>query len=332
MARFRRATADGDPTSWRRWSRAVEEDKFEGDLREVESDLDTFGDSGGRGFSEAWDAQGDSEATLPEAAAEDKRSARMRNLDRRRGPVFYLLLLAVLGGLGAAAYFGYQEYVADADVDEVAEDVEPFDLIVPPGLPRTYSEGDARLNLAPDARLREFFTAEAFGTDPQPVPDAPDGIPATAEAALLWWGGRLHVAVAGPDVGAADLCAVTTLLSAEVEVLDLASGGACGDRYEATGDRVACRSDSLVVLEVWPRNPSVDIPQPDPTTLRVRIERQLPSGEVHSVRSTSSIDGAIDAGLDELAGSPGAEATLAIGAVRGTCTMVDRSDVAVRLL
>ncbi len=332
MARFRRTDADGAPTSWRRWSRAVEKNKFDGDLSEVNSELETFGDSGGRGFSEAWAAGHHDDAVLPEAAPEDKRSAQLRNLDRRRGPLFFVFVFAVLAALGAGGYFGYQAFVVDPPPDETAEEAEPLDLIVPPGLPRTYSAAPTGLELTAVARPREFFTAEAFGTDPQPVVDAPGVIPESAESAFVLWGGRLHVAIAGPGVGSEEICAVATLLSEEVEVLDLASGGACADRYEATGDRVACRSDSLVLLEVWPRNPSVDTPQPDPATLRVRLEQQMASGQLHSVRSTSPVDLSIELDSAELGGAPGTEVEIAVGSVRGTCITVDRSDIAVRLL
>ena len=334
MARFgaERDSADKpeESTSWREWSRRADENRFDADLSTIDSEIDTFGDSAAVGFSTAWDSGDDSDAKpLPEDADDEVRSQRLRNMDRRFSPVrIGAVVLAIVVLIGAA--IGVQRLREPEDPTAALEEDEV--VLISPGQVRDYAAGSGDAAFARRWTLDDAFLAASVDGTPNPAADDAVSLPSNARVAPLVWGGRAHVAIVGEGVGAASMCVVASLFSAEREVIDVAADGACGDRFAPTGDRVACRGEDVVVLEVWPLDPGVTAVQPDATRVRVRLERERPTGEVESLRVTVDLDQRFQVGLQELTGAPGTTAALTLDDVTGRCQLLDRSDVIVQLL
>ncbi len=338
MVRFGAKAGGGDEPqeneSFRDLTRRADETRFDADLAAVETDVEGFGDTGAEGFSSAWSAgMGESTGELPTAEVGeipgDKRAARLRNMDRRvsAGQVFGLLVLI---GLGVAGFLAFDRF-ADADGDANALLGEEA-FLVAPGQPREYGEGISALQLAEGWPLGDTFLADGTGSDPTPVAADSVQLPTGVFAAPLVWGERAHVAIIGEGVGAGDICAIASLFSVGLDVIDVAADGDCGGRFDATGDRIACRSPNAVLLEVWPENPGVVGEQPDAVRVRVRLERNAGGGAVESLRTTIDLPARFQIGLRELPGLPESQAQITIGEVSETCALLDRSDVAVQLL
>lgn len=335
MARFRadRDSADTpeESTSWREWSRQADENRFDADLAQIDSEIETFGDSAAEGFSSAWGSADESEVKpLPEDADDEARAQRLRNMDRRFSPVrvgAVVLAIAIL--IGAAV--GVQRL---REPEDSASGLEGNGaLLIPPGQERTYAEGAAALGNLSGWELEDAFVSESAAASPQPAQDPPVTFARDVRAAPLVWGGRAHVVIVGAGVGATDVCAVSSLFSSDLEVIDVAADGACGERFAATGDRLACRSENVVLLEVWPRDPGITAEQPDVTRVRVRLERERATGDIASLRVTVDLEEPFETGLRELAAAPAVEPSFSIDqGFPGMCQLLDRSDVTVQLL
>lgn len=339
MVRFGAKAGSGDEPeeneSFRDLTRRADETRFDTDLAQVETDVEDFGDTATESFSSAWSAgEGQSTGALPEGEEEeipgDRRASRLRNMDRRVSSGQVMGLLALVG-LVVAGFFVFD--LLDNSNDEGADGGlldEAF--LVAPGQPRNYAEGTAALSVESGWELVDTFLAEGAGSDPTPVDSEAVALPVGVVAAPLVWGERAHVAIIGPGVGANDICAIASLFSANLDVIDIAADGDCGGRFDATGDRIACRTQNVVLLEVWPENPSVVGEQPDAMRVRVRLERSTPGGAIESLRTTVDLDNRLQIGLRELAGAPESRAQITIGEASETCALLDRSDVAVQLL
>lgn len=320
------------PENWRQWSRRDDQARFDDDLASVDSDVEGFGNTGAQGFSDLWQAKSDiDEGPLPEGAPEDARSQRLRNMNRRFS-AGHVVLAAVVVGAAIGAFFAVDRFTGENEptADGVDEQVEAE--LIAPGQPRVYAQGTEELALGDGWRLDETFIAENTDQVPVPVDDSDVDLPARVMAGPLLWGGRAHIAIVGAGVGDPDICAVASLSSAELSVVDVAADGACGGRFDATGDRVACRGEDLVLLEVWPLQPEVTVEQPDASRVRVRLERSESGGNVQSLRTTVDLDARLTIGLSELSGAPGSVATVSLNGNAGTCELLDRSNVTVQLL
>jgi len=316
-----------EPADWRDWSRDSDETRFDEDLALVDTDVEDFGDSGATGFSDAWSESANGEAPLPEEAEGD-RAERLRNMDRKVSAPRIAAAL-VLVAVAAGAVFAFQQLTVDES--QAADSFNESPLLVAPGEPRDYIDDASPLRLTDSWTLGETFLASTENT-PEPIDAADAELPAGAVAAPLMWGGRVHIAVIGEGVGAVDLCVVASLFTADLEVVDIAGDGACEGRFSATGDRLACRSENLVLLEVWPEDPGVSSEQPDATRVRVRIERTRPDGSLESVRSIQDLSQPVDTALQVLGGTPETTAEIRTDGPSGSCGLLDRSDVTVQLL
>lgn len=339
MVRFGTRAGSGDEpeesSSFRDLARSGDATRFATDLSQVETDVEDFGDSAAEGFASSWSATAapevDGLAETEEQTRVEKRAARLRNLDRRLSPGGVVVALVVVG-LVVAGFFVFDR-LSDA-APGTSADGDPLEeaFLVAPGQPRAYAEAGGPLQIDSGWALVDTFVADGPDSDPTPVPADATGLPAGVVAAPLVWGERAHVAIIGPGVGADDICAVTSLFSAELDVIDVAADGACDGRFAATGDRLACRSENMVLLEVWPTNPGIIGEQPDAVRVRVRLERQGAGEMTESLRTTVDLDARLQIGLRELSGAPESQGQIVIGDVRESCALLDRSDVTVQLL
>lgn len=320
------STGPGESTSWRQWSRQADESRFDEDLGSVESDVEGFGDSGATAFSAAWSEAPEAEGELPEPVS-DRRSQRLRNIDRRFSPVRIFGAALIVAGVVAAVWFalnrGETVPIADGQLDDV--------LLIAPGRPRVYAEGSSFLALDDSWDLDDAFI-DADGNNPIPTTFDEVSVPEGVRAGAILWGGRTHIAVVGPGVGAEDMCVVGSLFAEDFEVIDVAADGDCADRYAPTGDRMACRGEDVVLLEVWPEDPGVAAEQPLATRVRVRVERSVGGGGFESIRVSDSLSRPFGVGVDELAGGPETDAEFVVDDQSGQCLLRDRSGVAVQLL
>ena len=332
MGRFsRERDPNQDPQaseSIKEWSRSGDEHRFDQDLTPVDSDLDGFGDSGATGFSEAWSDADDEVGTIPEGAEQDKRAQRLRNMDRRFSVPRVLGLVVVLVGIGWLLIT--QPWVGG---DEAAVEQAPSsELLVAPGQPRNYANGAPNAQLNSAWALQDAFVSLSVDGELEAVPPEEIAVPTNLVAAPLLWGGRAHVALMGPGVGNEEFCGVASLFAEDFSVIDVAADGSCGDRFNATGDRLACRGNNIILLEVWPENPDSTELQPDATRVRVRLEQIDEDGSVESRRVSVELGQRFDLDLVELAGVPLETANIGIGGQSGMCDLLDRADVPVQLL
>jgi hypothetical protein len=317
----------------RRRASSGAEERAPGDLFDApESDLASFGDSGARGFSDAWDDHAASPQSGDASAfAADHSVDKARDLDRssRRGLVA-LGLVVVIGVLLAMSvrndWFGTGPQSAAFQPDSTQ--------LLAPSAPRTYEPGPAVVELVRSIALVDLFRSTDGDPSPKPVEllaDFPN-----ARAGLVFWAGRLHVGIFGRGVSDPSNCLVATLVTDDLQVIDVAGSGACNNTYAATGDRLACVGDNLVLLEVWPTDPSSIAPKPPVVAMRVRIERRSDGGS-ESARAMMQFDTALTA--VELAreastagGAPGDTVIIDGDASSPTCVLRDRAGIAVRLL
>ena len=293
-------------------------------------------------FSDAWaeaQAQGGGDA-LDAAIDVGQDDDAGRDLDRRRtGSIFIVALL--IGGAAAIAYFATTAATApDPSLGVRASTDTDRNLLASPLAEREYTELITPVIVTDVYALDETFISDA-GSD-----DSSDGLvpddDATAEFAVaagtVFWAGRTHIAVVSDDpfLETQQTCLITSLVTPELQAVDVASTGDCSEEFDATGDRLACSGATAVLLEVWPLNPdSVTIPQVA-TGVRTRIETTAGT-DVSSQRGSLelAISGPVTpllASATTLNGAPGDTVTLELGNLSGACTLVDRSTVDVRLL
>lgn len=307
-----------------------------------DSDLADFGETATRGFSDAWD-DADSSQTPENAEAiaefgSDPEDDKGRDLDKKSKKGVLLLALVVLigAGLGIAAQNG----VFATQLDEAADGAEA-DVILALDAVRVYEAEPTSVELESSAASTDLFRAVA-GEAPQPDDRATLKLPPSVGAGPLLWAGRMHVAVFGNGVGtgmeAGQLCAVVTLVTDQLAAIDVAGHGeACAPALAATGDRLSCLGDDLVLLEVWSDDPGVPGEPPPVASVRFRVEVTDAANAVLSRRGALSLQASSTPLLDAaavLGGAPGDAITVsrADGSLAGSCTLIDRSDVVVKLL
>lgn len=320
---------------WRKSARDGHGDVF---LDGTESGLTDFGETAGDGFAHAWNAH---PPPIPDHSEpflevdEDERSRRARDLDRRSYRGLVALAVVVIVGVGLAV--AVDRGLLSDPTGLTPESEGSTNEIASIGDDRTYVAGSGRAELGNGSRADQRFTAAAD----TPTPELMGSI--TADDALVFerllWGGRAHVVVLGEDVsaldedGSAPRCAIVSLVAADLRVVDLAAHGSCQPGYEATGDRVACSGDGIVMLEVWPFDPDAVVEQPDVTAIRVRSERvDEATGSIESIRGAMVLEAEFLELITIVEGVPGDEVTVNVGDRSGTCTLLDRAEVTIQLL
>jgi len=130
---------------------------------------------------------------------------------------------------------------------------------------------------------------------------------------------------------------VVTMVDGSFLPIDLAAHGECAPELAATGDRLACQGEDLILLEVWANDPrSAKVPPPV-VAIRFRAEATSNSGGVYSRRGSFTASPGERSLLEVspvVGGAPGDEITItfADGVHRSTCTLIDRADAPVKLL
>lgn len=307
-----------------------------------DSDLADFGETATRGFSDAWD-DADSSQT-PENAeaiagfASDPEDDKGRDLDKKSKKGVLLLALVVLigGGLGVAVQNG----VFATQLDEAADGAEGGPILTLDAV-RVYEAEPTVAKLELSAASTDLFRVVAGGA-PQPEDRATLKLPPSVGAGPVLWAGRMHVAVFGDGLGtgieAGQLCAVASLVTDQLAAVDAAGNGeACSPALAATGDRLSCLGNDLVLLEVWSDDPGVPGEPPPVASIRFRVEVADTANAVLSRRGSLSLPASPTPLLDAaavLGGAPGDVISVSSvdGLLAGSCTLVDRSDVVVKLL
>lgn len=317
-----------------RWRKSAQDGDSGAFLEGTSSDLADFGHTGSDGFASAWDAQPATPADDERLDAfgppeDDKRTRRARDLDRRsrRG----LIALGVIVLLGGGAALAVQQGVVSDPTGLTPETIDDINVIASIDDPREYSSGSADVVLTDVTPLDSGFVG-APGVDPSPAAELTT-VASGSAFGTLFWGGRSHVAIMGPDLDLDNSCVVVSLVAEDLRVVDLAAHGDCGDRYAATGDRDACVGDNLAILEVWPYDPDAVVPRPTVTTMRVRIEAvDADTMATESFRGSAPLDDQRLENAERLDGRPGDQATVQTATTTRTCTLLDRAEVPVQLL
>jgi len=317
-----------------RWTRSAGDGEEAAFLEGTSSDLADFGHSGSDGFASIWDLQDSSDVGTRSLhnfgpPDDDKRTQRARSLDRRsrRGWV----VLGVLVIVGAAAAIAVQQGLLSNTTKHAPNVIDDSNVIVSTAARRVYSTGPAEVTISPSAALDSAFITHGEA-DPSPAQDL-EHIDSGSVFGSLFWGGRSHIAVLGPALDATTSCVVVSLVADDLRVVDLAAHGRCGDQYAATGDRVACVGENIVVLEVWPYDPDAVVQRPEAATARVRIEADdFNTNTTESFRGTTAFNGQLLSEAPRMNGGPLDIATVRIGSVVGTCTLIDRAEIPVQLL
>lgn len=313
--------------------------QFDGEFLDgTESSVIEIEPTAGSGFREAWAQSVDEEADreLDSAISVGQDDSKARSLDRSRKGA-YLGIAAFLVGVGAIAFFATQAATApDPNLGARASEDTERNVLTSPLAEREYTDLVTPVSVEMVAPLSEGFL-DATG-DGELVPD--DAVVGDREILFgpVFWAGRTHVAFASetPLVAATGECLITSLVADDFEAIDVAGVGECGDAFDATGDRVACEGENVLLVEVWPFNPdSVTEPR---TVAAVRTRLESTSGsEVASLRGSLSVADAgttspVVAAATTLEGRPGDEVMIELGELSGACALVDRSTVDVRLL
>lgn len=320
---------------WRRSARDGDGGVF---LDGTDSALTDFGESGGDSFAQAWHAEppplpGEPEPFLD--SFDDKKSRRARDLDRRSFRVPLLLGAVVL--IGVALAVAVDRGVLSDPTGLAPQVEETVNEIVSIGDDRSYVPADGPQTVGAGVRGDQRFAVAQGATNPERAGDAHAGDTLVFERVL--WGGRAHVAVLGSAITTADddvdsgLCSVVSLVATDLRVVDLASDGRCQPGYDATGDRLACRGEGILLLEVWPFDPDAVVEQPDVTGIRVRFETAGAAvGTIDSIRGATTLDEDFLESIPVISGAPGEDVTLSIGGQTASCTLLDRAEVAIQLL
>ena len=308
-----------------------------------DSGISDFGDSGGRGFAEGWDEAAANEdpaliAASAQFGAEDEVISQ-RNLDKRskRGVVLLLLLVLIGGGLA----YAIQQGLIFGETSDEADTQDALELLAPEA-PRDFEDGPLSVRLGSSATASSFFLS-SLGAEPEPLEEPVAGLPDEVSAGPVFWAGRLHIAMFATGIGSNltdEHCAVAALVQADLVPVDVAGAGTCpAFLSDSTGDRLACRGDDLVMIEVWTDDPSTSSVPPPVELVRVRIEQAREDGRIDSVRAQFDVPpfangDPLIAVASSIGGAPGdvISLTTSTGSTQATCELLDRSDVAVRLL
>jgi hypothetical protein len=294
-----------------------------------------FVDSAREFFAAAWAEDADDRGIEAFAVQteEERRSEEelSRQLSRRpRGAVIALVAVAAAGGVLA---FGVTQGWFEADPSPEDAGVVFEAAIAAPQDPRSYIGDPMPGSPSAVGVLDRGFRASDSGSEL--VDPVPDDLPAGVEFTPILWGNRLQVLVTGPADMMADACLVVALVADDLRALDVAARGECADIHRITGDRSSCSADGIELVEVWPPIARTDLlEEPEAVErIRVRIERRgLEAGERRSVRGELDLRGAELLDLPVVAGEPGTVLDTTFGIAPRSCTLLDRSDVEIRVV
>lgn len=302
-----------------------------------ESDIENFGDTGKRGFAEVWDGVGADPAADDGAVQQfssDEDDDKGRDLDARskRGVLFLALIVLIGAGVGVAAQQGWLATGTSQEADGTLAESP----LLSPGQVRIYEAEPTQVDLSLSSSSTELFLTTETAV-PTPTNVAAPALPASIGAGPVLWAGRMHVAVFGDGIGSREeSCVVVSLVAEQLVPIDIGTNGNCASPLDTTGDRLSCLGDDLILVEVWTDDPSSPGTPPPTVAIRYRVEAANSQG-VLSRRGSFDVSGA-DATLvsDAVAmgGAPDDVVSIvsADGVQRGTCTLLDRSQVEVRLL
>lgn len=307
-----------------------------------DSDVSDFGDTATRGFSDAWDDADTVQSADSEAAvagfSNDESDTKGRDLDTtsKKGAALLVLVVLIGGALGLAAQLGAFATAAD---DAEAQDEEEGPVLALDAV-RVYEGEPTSIELVVSGSSTDLFRT-VDGAAPLPDDRAALHLPPSVGAGPVLWAGRMHIALFGDDIGtrseAGELCVVATLVTEQLAAIDVAGHGDCELVISTTGDRLACSGDDVVMLEVWSDDPGVPGEPPPVAALRYRVEGLGADESVMSRRGSFDMAAGTSPLVDSaavLGGAPGDSVTISSvdGALSGSCILVDRTDVAVKLL
>lgn len=311
-------------------------------LEGTESAITSIEPTASSGFGEAWAQRGDDvrEQSFDSAIDVGQDDSEVRNLDRSRLGT-YLGVAASLIGIGAVAFFATQ-FATDPDssLGARASDDADRNVIRSPLAEREYTAASGPLSLRTTDALTEVFV-DGGSTGNSEILLEGGGFDQVSQGAIVaapvFWAGRTHMVVIG-DVPllADDACVITSLVTAELEVVDVAAAGACDEAFDATGDRLACSAENAILVEVWPLNPDAVTEPRLVSGVRTRISRTI-NEDVISRRGSLDVTNAggvtpLVTASSTLEGTPGDSVTFTAGELSAECTLLDRSDVDIRLL
>lgn len=308
-------------------------------LEGTESSLTNIEATGAASFADAWTKEGVDRRgqSLDEAIDFGQDDTAERDLDQSRVGTIAGWTVFVVGAAALIFFFIQRGGDQDGDIGARASTNVERNILLSPLEEREYTNSEGPLTATTFTRLAEAFIDETGSGELVPNDD-PDALTGRYLAGPVFWGGRVHVAVISsePLLSTTQECVVSSLVTNDLLAVDVASAGACDAAFGATGDRVACRGDNIVLLEAWPFNPDAVTEPEVATAIRTRVE-QRGAQETTSRRGTlelSTADGSapVVAAAARLTGEPGDTATIELGNLSGTCELLDRSDVDVRLL
>lgn len=340
--RRRKARSEADIAS----RKSSKQRKLDGDFLEgTESNVGFEEAAPSKGFQEAWNADHvDRDASLDAALDGGQGTSTLDSLDRGR-KLQVGVALVVIAVAGVAAFILTQRSTqGEAALPARGSFDSTPNILASPLDEREYVAYEAPAFIEGFTPLNSWFLERDRATGPELV--VGEELEATAQrvgasldnnvvAGALFWGNRLHVALLSDGRLRQDAdCIVVSLVSEELNAVDVAGQGPCGDQFEATGDRLACAGQNVVLLEVWPLNPDAVSEPPPVTAIRIRIET-ISGDEVLSRRGVIELPGPaaqLVSGAAALAGLPGETVEIGAGELQANCELIDRSSIDVRLL
>ncbi len=289
-----------------------------------------------KGFQEAWaqSVDGESDQSLDSAISVGQDDTRARSLEGSRTGA-YLGVAGLVVAIVAVAFFATQAATApDPNIGARASADTERNVLTSPLAEREYTDLVTPVAVANTGMLDQRFVA----TGGELVPDDSASEDRDILFGPVFWAGRTHVVVMAEAtlVAPEDECLIVSLVAEDLRAIDVAGVGQCSDSFAATGDRIACESENVALVEVWPFNPDSVTEPKTVAAIRTRLERTS-GAEVSSLRGALSV--ADDAGTSPvlaaattLEGRPGDTVTIQLGDFSGECALVDRSTVDVRLL
>lgn len=308
-------------------------------LEGTESSVDKIEATTDGGFHEAWGRDEDpaNDRSIDNALNVSHDDSSARDLEKSRLPTIAGWLVFAVGLAAIAFLFIDANTGQSGDLGARASADLDRNILASPLDAREYSDLESPVDVALFARLSELFVGDPLTGE---LATATDGNSITGQfrTGPVFWAGRVHVAVlSNQDLLAnAQECIVTSLVTTDLVAVDVASAGACDATFGATGDRIACRGDRLVIFEVWPFNPDA-LGEPEVvSSIRTRIERRV--GETVDSRrgaielTATEATSQVVSSATTLNGAPGDTITIQMGELVGSCDFVDRANVDVRLL
>ena len=312
--------------------------EFSGEFLEgTESSVTNIEPTAASGFREAWERNPDpgADESLDSAIDVGQDDSKSRDLNRRRSGLI-LAALVLIAGVGAAVFFFSQERVEPEDPSATSQRNAEQNILGSPLDEREFSPLETPITVEVFERLNDQFV-DADGDGELIAGGGESPFRGRYLAGTVFWAGRAHVVlVTNQPLLRSGECVISSLVTAELEAIDVASAGDCADAFTATGDRIACVGENILLLEVWPTNPDA-VEEPRLVAgVRTRVEAR-------DGTSVTSLRGAIDvsgfsptapflASATPLSGAPGDTVTFNIGILSSECTLLDRSGVDIRLL